>query len=1203
VLEVSHFQIDGLHLDLVADEAGGLNILDALVAGEDTPDAVPEKKTSGAGLPLNVKIKNAQITRSAVSFSDPVNTVSAGSLHVTVKEVDLQQMSGEITVNVGDAVFSGAGKNLDIRTIDVFASVQEKKWVTFRMDLDSEMGGLAAAGSVDDLFHNPHMDLTLDITTDLAAVSHISQEMPDLGGNIHLTVAGKGPVNDPAVQVRIKGQQLAMAPDMQDGSLDIAMNLANRVLRLEQGWVDLLGFQAAFSGSTDLSRVFPDGFLGPAHDFEQLNYALSFNQTEGDFQHLAPWIPGFSGKFSSRGRIQGRGISVDTLAAGYELTAVFKGLKQDQSEIDPLDLDIQVSGDMDSQLLTLDQLSVDTRPAQVQASGKYHLADQILDMSLTVSSDDLYAVTQTFGLSPAKGRVKAAVQATGPISGPDISVTLAGRELAAAGILVDLVDFKGNLDPKGRATLTDFTVRGPGLDLAVSGDADLFDTGFTLKKRIRASLKTMGNILPETVLARSDLDVDPQFLDTHVEFDLKSHVDYDMGTAVAIAEVKDITIPRQDLEAMIDLNNHRFSLFLENLADISGVLDMKKSAYTLDIDFKAGDFSPLLTAVGITNISGGVEGWVRSGGTLPRDVTAPLETPLAAAKGGITIKADISGMADQPDVNALISLTDLSWHPESLVPEISDLNGRLSFKDVHLDLLHTHAADSNDVSTAEAGGMIPVKSVQADLGLNRLDEKGLDLQLTLDQSILLDASFNPETSAFDVTATFSATPLDPFVNAAGIFGITGHVDGQIESRGRINMDLPPQITEQLKPAAGSLQLDADVAGSFHDPQINAGIVLDKLYYPVPEAGLTVSNLNGMVTLSNDQLKIEALSAELGQGTLDISGDLGLENFMPVTGQARVLAHHVAVSIEDTLDAAFNTDLTFSGSRENSRVTGSVQLIHGEFYKDFDFDLAEALESRKMGRAGPVDMPSKSGGPSFFEKTTLDIDVNYKDPFLLDNNLAFIMVAPDLKISGTVRQPVLTGRADIAEGTVVYHKRQFEIDKGIIDFVDPFRIDPKITLQASTAIRKWVIYMDVSGKMDNLRFKLYANPAETHEDILSLLIIGKTTRELGKGGGSYTGILADKASEMIGKEVSSSTPLDTFKLGYDESDGQGGNVSVTMGKKLSERLEVIYSMETEEQETVHTNSAEYKMLENVILRAFNDSQGDFGTEITLKLEFR
>ncbi|MEX1298974.1 MAG: translocation/assembly module TamB domain-containing protein, partial [Desulfotignum sp.] len=176
------------------------------------------------------------------------------------------------------------------------------------------------------------------------------------------------------------------------------------------------------------------------------------------------------------------------------------------------------------------------------------------------------------------------------------------------------------------------------------------------------------------------------------------------------------------------------------------------------------------------------------------------------------------------------------------------------------------------------------------------------------------------------------------------------------------------------------------------------------------------------------------------------------------------------------------------------------------------------------------------------------------------------------------------------------------ETGIIDFVDPFRIDPKITLQASTAIRSWVIYMDVSGKTDNLRFRLYSDPAETHEDILSLLIIGKTTEELG-GGGSYTGILADRASEMISQEVASSTPLDRFELGYDESGNQGGSVSVTMGKQLSERLEVIYSMKTEEQENVHTNAAEYKMLENVIFRAFNNSKGDFGTEVTLKLEFR
>ena len=59
----------------------------------------------------------------------------------------------------------------------------------------------------------------------------------------------------------------------------------------------------------------------------------------------------------------------------------------------------------------------------------------------------------------------------------------------------------------------------------------------------------------------------------------------------------------------------------------------------------------------------------------------------------------------------------------------------------------------------------------------------------------------------------------------------------------------------------------------------------------------------------------------------------------------------------------------------------------------------------------------------------------------------------------------------------------------------------------------------------------------------------------------------------------------------------------MGKELTRRLEVKYSRRKEEQETVHTSEAGYKLLENLLLKTFNDSQGNFGGEVTFKLEFR
>lgn len=1280
VLEVSHFQIHGLTLNLTADADGAVNLMDALVAGDDMTQDDPEtgQATARTGLPVNVAVKQAMLTRAAVTYSDPENTVAVKSLEVSVTGADLQQMSGTVSIEAGDMVFSSARNVMDAESLRLSASMKGKKAVSFQMDLKSGIGVVAASGFARDLPDHPQMDVAADLTADLAAVSRIFPDFPDLGGTVHLALTGRGPVNDPAVQVQLTGRHLALAPDIQDGTLDVAVNLADRVLTLETGQADLMGITTVFSGSTDLSQVFPGGFLHPVHDVDQLIYALTFDQTGGDFNRLSPWLPGFSGQFSSRGRVEGQGISVDVLSAGYDLTAVFKGLRQDQAEIDPLDLTVQVAGDIGSRVLTLDHLTVDTRPAQVRGSGTFHLAGQILDMALTVSSDDLNAATQAFGLFPARGRVSAAVQARGPVSGPEISATLKGRDLAVAGITLDRLDVRAGLDRQGHATLADLFVQGPGLDLAASGGADLFDTGFALKKQIQTSLNAKGKIRPETVLGQADLKVDPRYLDSDVAFDLKTRINYDPGGSLALADIAGITIPRQAVTARVDLNGSQVYLLLENLLEISGRVDTDQSTYALDIEFSDKDFGPLLSAAGMTGISGGVRGWVRSAGTLPEAVAAPLKTHLAAAGGTMIIEADVSGTVAAPDFNAAIDLADLSWHPADLDFALTGLNGRMTLTpdrvtihemttqinqgrvtlsgeavagfggggqgfgkkvetitaaldlsadeiifpvgeggdsdtvwveslvsslELFLDIPQKKQADQAIASAAGIVGRIPVKTVQAALALNPSGQTGLDLSVILDQTTGLKAVFNPDTLGFEVNSTFTATPLAPFFDITGISGVSGQLDGQIRSRGRINMTLPPQVTGHLKPGAGTIKVSVDAAGTFSDPEITAGIVLEGLHYPVPDAGLTVSNLNGTIALSNDRLNITALTADLGQGTLNVTGDLALENFMPVSGQARLVTRNVAVSVEDTLDAAFNTDLTFSGSREKSGLTGTVEMIHGEFYRDFEFDLAEALESRKMGRAGTVETASDAEEPSFIDKTALDIAVIYRDPFILDNNLAFIMVEPDLKVTGTVSRPVITGRATIAEGTVVYQKRQFDIETGIIDFVDPFRIDPKITLQASTAIRTWVIYMDVSGKTDNLRFRLYSDPAETHEDILSLLIIGKTTNELGQGGGSYTGILADKASEMISQEVAASTPLDRFALGYDESGGQGGSLSVTMGKKLSERLEVIYSMKTEEQENVHTNAAEYKMLENVIFRAFNNSKGEFGTEITLKLEFR
>ncbi len=139
---------------------------------------------------------------------------------------------------------------------------------------------------------------------------------------------------------------------------------------------------------------------------------------------------------------------------------------------------------------------------------------------------------------------------------------------------------------------------------------------------------------------------------------------------------------------------------------------------------------------------------------------------------------------------------------------------------IHLDVSQLQEVsqkqtrDSAGPPDSGVSSRIPVQSIMAVLGVNQAEQQGLDLSVTLDQTIGLKASFNPETSQFDIHTEFAGTSLDPFLETAGLSSVFGQLDGQVQTRGWIDMNLPPQVTEQLKPAKGALQVQAEVGDRF-----------------------------------------------------------------------------------------------------------------------------------------------------------------------------------------------------------------------------------------------------------------------------------------------------------------------------------------------------------------------------------------------------
>jgi len=341
------------------------------------------------------------------------------------------------------------------------------------------------------------------------------------------------------------------------------------------------------------------------------------------------------------------------------------------------------------------------------------------------------------------------------------------------------------------------------------------------------------------------------------------------------------------------------------------------------------------------------------------------------------------------------------------------------------------------------------------------------------------------------------------------------------------------------------------------------------------------------------------------GHINFSAKVALEEFKPSKILVKLTARELPVIVPDNLEILLDATLDIHGTPDKSIVLGEVVILEGTYYRDVNLNLLQEIGQKKR-EAAPV--PSQITQP-FLKNMIFDVTVKHRDPFVVDNNLALLTVKPDLRLHGTLNNPLISGRTEVDSGTIRYGKKEFEVTKGIFDFINPYKIEPTIDVKSEVNIRTWTIFLDVNGTPDNLKFTLTSDPPEHDEDILSLLIVGKTTRELieGEGGSSLstTEMFANILAGAMGEEIEEATGLDIVELEYEEavSEEEPDTIKVTVGEELSRRVTVKYGIETRSAEVIQRVVAEYKFLENLSMNTFRDTEGQFGGELQYRLEFR
>ena len=195
----------------------------------------------------------------------------------------------------------------------------------------------------------------------------------------------------------------------------------------------------------------------------------------------------------------------------------------------------------------------------------------------------------------------------------------------------------------------------------------------------------------------------------------------------------------------------------------------------------------------------------------------------------------------------------------------------------------------------------------------------------------------------------------------------------------------------------------------------------------------------------------------------------------------------------------------------------------------------------------------------------NVDVNTAAPAIIDNNLARAEIDANLRIVGTPYEPGLTGRLTMAKGgQVTLNARRYEVERGMITFVDDRRIVPSVDLVLNTRASNYDVRIAVTGTTGKTETTWTSEPSLPEPDVMALVVTGRTVDEM-RGEESEVArvqalsYLTGRVGSKFGGGLERATGISEVRIEpvliANETDP---TARLTIGQNLTDQLKLVYS---------------------------------------------
>jgi translocation and assembly module TamB len=531
---------------------------------------------------------------------------------------------------------------------------------------------------------------------------------------------------------------------------------------------------------------------------------------------------------------------------------------------------------------------------------------------------------------------------------------------------------------------------------------------------------------------------------------------------------------------------------------------------------------------------GAIEGFVRlAGGGVVEDGAADLVFDVASTNLG-----------------AILSL----FVPETLPEFQGSGNGQLSL-----------------AGTLEAGRLPAARLRLDDLTIRHSGQRAARTLENLEPvSLALDRG------VLDVESFYLATPdgeSEFFV--AGRIALDGDQSLDLNLQGSLGASwFEPWVPDGIELVEGTFDVIGSVVGTVSEPSLDG--VGEFSGGRLVSTGLpaTFESTEAILLFYPGQAVLDQLSARVAGGSLDGAGTIGWAKSGELDYRFQVSGDGLNFRYPDGWSIRGDTELTLSSSPGGRQLTGALDLDRALYVTDVPIELDQLLRAYFEQRRVEVEETDE-----LLATTQLNLAVAADETLRIRNNLADLRGSADLVLRGSLARPVVFGTVEFdPTGRLIYSGNEYELERGVLTFANPYRLEPVVDLVAHTGLREYDVTLRLAGTPEQLSFDFISDPPLAELEVMALMTGGRPrdpefgeTRvsqdlqgeELGAESflyGQATSLVANRFNRLFG--------LDQFRIvPLTSSTGDLSSARVTVGKQLSRDLFATYSYdpsETEEQ---------------------------------------